>query len=147
MHSSIEQHTDIKQVIDDLIHTATTYDTDTLARIYHDDLEVIMVDADHNVNTATKKDFIAIFDAKRQAGDGPMNTWAEYHHITKNGDNAHVVLSRKNNLNGQDMKLFLDIDLRYVDARWQVTREAIQLSPLAANSLATSPLTKNAEEK
>ena len=48
---------EVKQVIDDLIQTATSYDVDTLERIYHDDLKVIMVDTQDNVNTADKAAF------------------------------------------------------------------------------------------
>lgn len=126
------QQTEVRQAIDDLIQTATTYDVDTLERIYHDTLKVVMIDTDHNVNTADKATFKGLFASKRDAGDPPMNTWAKYHSIDVNGTDAHVLLSRKNDLSGVNMDLTLSIDLVLEDGRWQVVREVIFLRPEAA---------------
>ncbi|MBT8154669.1 nuclear transport factor 2 family protein [Epibacterium ulvae] len=123
---------DVRQAIDDLIQTATTYDVATLDRIYHDDLHVVMIDHEHNLNTANKEAFKGLFASKRDAGDQPMNTWAKFHSIDVNGDKAHVLLSRKNDLSGVNMDLTLSIDLTFQDARWQVLREVIFLKPEAA---------------
>ena len=120
---------EVKKAIDELIQTATTYDIETLDRIYHDDMTVVMVDTDDNVNTADKAAFKDIFKSKKEAGDPPMDTWAKYHRIDVNGDKARVLLSRKNNLSGTNMILFLSIDLMFEDNRWQVLREVIFLRP------------------
>jgi len=129
MTTENKQQKDVRQAIDDLIKTATTYDVETLARIYHDDLQVIMIDTDHNVNLADKSTFTDLFKMKRDAGDPPMNTWSQYHRIDVEGNNAHVLLSRKNDLSGTNMDLILSIDLVLEDQRWQVTREVIFLRP------------------
>lgn len=123
------QETEVRQVIDDLIATATSYDIDTLDRIYHDDMTVEMIDTEDNLNTADKAAFKALFQSKRDAGDPPMNTWAKFHRITVTGENAHVLLSRKNDLSGTMMRLLLSIDLVHEDGRWQVSREVIFLRP------------------
>ncbi len=120
---------EVRQAIDDLIQTATNYDVDVLERIYHDDLQVIMVDTEDNVNIADKAAFKGLFKSKAEAGDPPMNTWAKYHRIDIDGDKAHVLLSRKNDLSGTNMILTLSIDLVHEDGRWQVTREVIFLRP------------------
>lgn len=120
---------EVRQAIDDLIQTATTYDVEALGRIYHDSLHVVMIDTDHNVNIADKATFKGLFASKRDAGDPPMNTWAKFHRIEVNGDDAHVLLSRKNDLNGTNMDLMLSIDLVHEDDRWQVAREVIFLRP------------------
>ena len=120
---------EVKKAIDELIQTATTYDIETLDRIYHDDMTVVMVDTDDNVNIADKAAFKDIFKSKKEAGDPPMDTWAKYHRIDVNGDKARVLLSRKNNLSGTNMILFLSIDLMFEDNRWQVLREVIFLRP------------------
>jgi len=60
-----------------------------------------------------------------------MNTWVEFHHIQADAENGLVVLTRKNNLAGQDMLVNLSIDLKYTDQRWQVTREVIFLHPIS----------------
>lgn len=119
----------VRQAIDELIQTATGYDTAVLDRIYHDDMIVIMVDHKDNLSTANKEAFINLFAIKRAAGDPPMNTWAKYHHITVDGNKAHVLLARKNDLSGENMHLTLSIDLVFEDNRWQVIREVISLRP------------------
>ncbi|WP_299184028.1 nuclear transport factor 2 family protein [uncultured Aquimarina sp.] len=126
-----ETHTTdaVKTVIEDLIQTATSYDVDVLDKIYHNDLNVIMIDTQDNLNTANKEAFKGLFQSKKDAGDPPMNTWANFHKIDVNGDNAHVLLSRKNDLSGQEQILLLSIDLVFEDNRWQVTREVIFLRP------------------
>lgn len=125
------EQADVRKAIDELIQTATTYDVETLDRIYHDDLEVIMIDTDHNLNFANKEGFKGLFKSKGEAGDPPMNTWAKYHNVTVNGNKAHVLLSRKNDLSGTNMNLILSIDLILEDDRWQVLREVIFLRPEA----------------
>lgn len=122
---------EVRRAIDDLIQTATTYDVETLDRIYHDTLHVVMIDHEHNVNTANKEAFKGLFASKRDAGDPPMNTWAKFHSIEVEGSNAHVLLSRKNDLSGTNMDLTLSIDLVHEGGRWQVTREVIFLAPEA----------------
>lgn len=119
----------VKSVIEALIQTATSYDLDTLDSIYHDELHVVMVDTSDNVSTADKNVFKGILQAKREAGNPPMNTWAKYHRIEVKGDTANVLLSRKNDLSGQPMILFLSIDLVHEDDRWQVLREVVFLRP------------------
>jgi ketosteroid isomerase-like protein len=119
----------VKFAIDELIQTATNYDVDVLERIYHDDLEVIMIDTDDNVSTANKAAFKGLFQKKKEDGESPMNTWAKYHRVDVQGDKANVLLSRKNDLSGQNMILILSIDLTFEDERWQVLREVIFLRP------------------
>ncbi|WP_026971192.1 hypothetical protein [Aliagarivorans marinus] len=126
MSNATEQ---VKQVIDDLIQTATSYDVEALDRIYHDELKVLMIDHQDNLSEANKDAFIELFKAKKQAGDPPMDTWAKYHSVVASGDSAHVLLSRKNNLSGHPMKLLLSIDLKRSEERWQVYREVIHLQP------------------
>lgn len=119
----------VRKTIEELIQTATSYDVDALDRIYHDELQVLMIDTEHNVNTANKAMFTELFRSKRDAGDPPMNTWSKFHKIDVNGNNAHVLLSRKNDLNGQSMDLILSIDMVFESDRWQVMREVIFLRP------------------
>ncbi len=119
----------VKNVIEELIQTATNYDVETLDRIYHDNLNVIMLDIHDNLDTANKEGFKALFQSKKDAGDPPMNTWAKFHKIEIEGDTAHVLLSRKNNLSGIEQILILSIDLVFEDNRWQVSREVIFLRP------------------
>ena len=119
---------DVKQTIERLIQTASHYDLDALDKIYHDQMEVVMVDPSGQVHTADKISFKEMIQARKDE-DAPMNTWVQFHHIQANAENGLVVLSRKNNLAGQDMLLNLSIDLKLEDQRWQVIREVIFLHP------------------
>jgi hypothetical protein len=129
MNSLTATENEVKHTVENLISIATSYDLESLANIYHDELKVTMVGADGSVNFASKNDFMNIFKTKKEAGDPPMNTWSDWHHLEASDSKGLVVLSRKNNLNGTDMKLFLSIDLSFEDGRWQVMREVIYLQP------------------
>lgn len=119
----------VKRTIEELIETATTYDTNSLDRIYHDDLQVMMIDTSGKLDHVNKEQFKSLFAAKRKAGDPPMNTWADYHHVQADEQKAHVLLSRKNDLSGKEQTLVLSIDLVFESERWQVIREVIFLRP------------------
>jgi len=119
----------VRKAIDELIATATSYDVDVLDRIYHDKLEVIMIDTEDNVTVADKAAFKGLFQSRKDAGEPPMSTWAKFHRIDVQGERAHVLLSRKNDLSGTNMILTLGIDLVLEDGRWQVQRELIFLRP------------------
>ncbi|EKO3631376.1 nuclear transport factor 2 family protein [Vibrio metschnikovii] len=121
---------DVKKTIEKLIQTASHYDLEALEKIYHDQMEVVMIDPSGQVHTADKASFIEIFQARKEE-NAPMNTWVEFHHIQADAENGLVVLTRKNNLAGQDMLVNLSIDLKYTDQRWQVTREVIFLHPIS----------------
>ena len=108
----------IRKTIESLIATATTFDVEKLDEIYHDSLHVLMIDA----SGQTFKD---LFQSKRDNGDEPLNTWAEFIHIECNQTNGHAVLRRKVNLTRTEQKIALSIDLIWEDSRWQVTREVI----------------------
>ncbi len=108
---------EVQQAMDDLIQTATSYDINELDRLYHDNMTVTMINTNDELSTANKDDFKGLFRAKRDAGDPPMNTWAKYHSIEVNGDSAHVLLSRKNDLSGQDMILTLILLMRMIVGR------------------------------
>lgn len=119
----------VKQTIDDLIHTATNFDTEALEKIYHDQLDVIMIDHNAQLNRNNKAGFIQLFRTLGESNSAPLNTWAQYHLVQADEQRGHVVLSRKNNITGQDVHLTLSIDLIHEDGRWQVLREVIYLRP------------------
>lgn len=119
----------VKDTIDELINVATTFDIEALDRIYHDKLSVVMIDQDSNINIADKAAFKAIFQSKKDNGDAPLSTEASYNHIHADEDDAHVLITRKVNLTGEDQVLVLSIDLVRNDIGWQVIREVIYAKP------------------
>lgn len=122
----------VKAAMEELIDCATRYDIEALDRIYHNNLHITMITPDYQVNTANKTQFQALFSQRKAQGDAPMNTWAAWHHIHINNNDAVVVLSRINSVGGEEMRLDCSIDLVFEDDRWQVIREEIFFKPLIA---------------
>ncbi len=119
-----------KATIESLIGAGTTFDINQLELIYHNDLQVIMIDEEGQKMIADKATFKNLFETKKKNGDPPLNTWAEYNHIEATADKAHVIVTRKVNLTGEERKLTLSIDLVKEANRWQVIREVIFSQPL-----------------
>ncbi len=115
----------VKQVINDLISAGTSFDIGQLERIYHDDLQVLMITEDGNITEANKDGFKAMFQSKLDAGAPALNTWADFNHIQADDQNAHVLVRRKVKLMEDEQDLILSIDLVHEDDRWQVIREVI----------------------
>lgn len=120
---------EVTQVINDLIKAGTSYDVAQLDLIYHDSLKVIMIDMHGKVTQADKNAFKTMFQTKRDNCDPPLNTWADFNHVTADARNAHVLVTRKVKLMEEEQKLVLSIDLIHDDGRWQVTREVILVQP------------------
>ncbi len=121
--------TAIKQTIQALIEAGTSYNIEALERIYHDTLEVIMIDEKEHVMIANKTTFKQLFKDKKVNGDAPLNTWANFNHVQGDEHKGHVLVTRKVNLTGTENQLVLSIDLVYEDNRWQVIREVIFSKP------------------
>ena len=119
----------IKESLNALITAGTTFDIDALEKIYHDDLQVTMIDVEGNVNNADKSAFKGIFEAKKKEGAAPLNTWSKLHQISVEGDKAHVLLSRKVSLGDAEQDITLSIDWQKNDETWQVMREVIFIQP------------------
>lgn len=115
----------IKKAIDNLIKVATTFDVEQLELIYHDNLQVIMISPEGQKVISDKEAFKNLFQSKKDNGDVPLSTWAEFYHIEMNEKHGHVILTRKVNLTGQEQQIMLSIDLIWEKERWQVTREVI----------------------
>ena len=117
--------TSVLDAIHELIAAGTSFDVDQLERLYHDSLTVLMVAPDGQVSESSKADFKSLFQAKRDAGDPPLNTAARFLHSQANDDTAHVIVERSVALGPVEQDITLSIDLIFEDGRWQVTREVI----------------------
>lgn len=123
----------VKDAIDELITAGTTFDIEALEKIYHDDLQVTMIDSDGNVNNSDKSAFKSLFETKKREGSDPLNTWSKLHKVDARDHDAHVLISRKVSLVDQEQDLTLSIDLVKVGKQWQVIREVIFVQPLSSN--------------
>lgn len=122
----------IREAMDHLIDRATNFDIEALDKIYHDDFHTTLVMPDNTVQTFNKTEFKAHFAKQAEEQDAPqLNTWADWHDFHILGDSAVCVLTRKHSgMNGEEMLLLCNIELRFEDGRWQVLREQIYLRPL-----------------
>lgn len=122
----------IRAAMDHLIDRATNYDIEALESIYHEDFHTTLVMPDSSVKTYDKQAFKEHFAKQAEAGGEPLNSWADWHDFHVLGDSAVCVLTRKHSgMNGEEMRLFCNIEWRFEDQRWQVLREQIFLRPLA----------------
>ncbi|EHI5139719.1 nuclear transport factor 2 family protein [Vibrio alginolyticus] len=121
----------IREAMDHLIDRATNFDIEALDSIYHEDFHTTLIMPDSTVQTFNKVEFKAHFAKQAEEGKNQLNTWAEWHDFHILGDSAVCVLSRKHSgMNGEEMLLLCNIELRFEDERWQVLREQIFLRPL-----------------
>ncbi|EME3979638.1 hypothetical protein ACSKC7_002165 [Vibrio alginolyticus] len=121
----------IREAMDHLIDRATNFDIEALDSIYHEDFHTTLIMPDNTVQTFNKVEFKAHFAKQAEEGKTQLNTWAEWHDFHILGDSAVCVLSRKHSgMNGEEMLLLCNIELRFEDERWQVLREQIFLRPL-----------------
>ncbi|MGK0414433.1 MAG: sucrose-6-phosphate hydrolase SacC (GH32 family) [Polaribacter sp.] len=119
----------LKQTIENLIQVATNFDIEHLKLIYHDNMQVIMINKDGQKMISDKEAFVNLFQTKKNDGETSLNTWAEFNHIEVHENKGHVIVTRKINLTGEEQKITLSIDLIWEDKRWQVTREVIFTHP------------------
>ena len=119
----------VRATVEALIAAGTTSDLGGLDRLYHRDMKILMIDTDGNLNRFDKRGFIDMLAATVREAGRPASTWAQYNAVEANGDQGHVLITRKVQLGGEDKVLVLSIDLRHEDGRWQVTREVIFARP------------------
>lgn len=121
----------VKEAMLHLIDRATNFDTQALDSIYHQDFHTTLVLPDGKVETYNKSEFITHFEKQAKAGKNQLNTWADWHDFHILNNTAVCVLTRQHSgMNGEEMRLLCNIELRFEDNRWQVIREAIFLRPL-----------------
>ena len=120
---------EVRSVIEGLIQEVSQNNIAHLDEVYHDDLQVIMLDPADELVVLDKD---AMKDVVRQAlaqNSGTVGTWVKFHDVRVADETAHVLLSRKNELAGPDKQLTLGIDLKHDDNRWQIIREVIVIRP------------------
>ena len=119
----------LKQAIENVIKVGTTFDIKQLEYIYHENVQVIMVGQNGLNGILDKQSIKAMFQAKKDNGDSPLNDSVEFNLIQANGDSGHVIVTRKVNLTGVEQRLVFSIDLIKKGDSWLVTREVVVAQP------------------
>lgn len=116
---------DVRKTIENLIENGSTYNIDELDRIYHNRLDIMMIDERGEVSRMDKAQNMEVFRLKRDQRAEPLSRWAEFNYVQGSGNQGRVVVTRKMRLRGQPEKFVLVIDLVREDSRWQVIREIV----------------------
>ncbi|MEX0349205.1 MAG: hypothetical protein AB3N15_07235 [Paracoccaceae bacterium] len=118
------QATAVKATLDDLIAGVSGHALDVLERTYHEDMQIYLMMGSETLVRNDKPGFMAhIQEVMGDAVD--HNVWARYHLVEADDTNGHILISRKNNLTGQEEIITLSIDFVFEDGRWQIIREVI----------------------
>ncbi|WP_298817032.1 hypothetical protein [uncultured Roseibium sp.] len=131
MSRTDDQATAVRAVIERLIENVSANTASILNETYHDDMTVIMLSPEDKAIVLDKQQMTETVTTTLEQNNGAIGTWAKFHHVSVNGDTAHVLLSRRNELTGPDQQITLGIDLVNQDDRWQITREVIVTRPVS----------------
>ena len=125
-HKDIKTEEGLEASLQRLITPDKDFGRDDLQEIYHEDMNVIIIDDKGSKNEFRKPTFMDLIGGKiDNREEHKSNNWAKFHHINIEGDNGHVIVERKLNLTGTKTKLLVNIDFIWQDERWQITREVI----------------------
>ena len=115
----------VRDTIEALIQAGTNSDTIGLDKIYHSDMQILMLDESGDLTRFDKPAFMAMLAESVRGSRPEDHQWARFDSVDANDQRGHVLITRKVPLGGDRKVLTLSIDLVFEDQRWQVTREVI----------------------
>lgn len=121
------QATELKKELDKLIASAASEDFSILDNIYHDNMQIYLLDANNTLHRMDKPGFKQHVIESTKTAQAPQ-IWSKYHLVEADKHNGHIIISRKVNLTGEQQLVTLSIDFVFEDDRWQITREVIFVS-------------------
>lgn len=119
----------VRATIEALVEHGSRYHVDELERIYHRDLEVVMIDEDGEVAVTSRDENMAYFRSRHDDGASPLSRWTRFNHIAAGDRTGHVLVTRRMQFRDRPERLLLSIDLVREDGRWQVIREVVFIRP------------------
>jgi hypothetical protein len=132
MKHETEHTIEVRRTIERLIENGSTYDLEYLDRLYHERLQVFVIDDSGAVTVLDKAANMSVFRAKRDGGAEPLSRWARFNDVQTAGHSGFVIVTQRMNLRGRAEEEFvLAIHLVFEDARWQVTHETVFVRPPA----------------
>lgn len=120
--------------LDDLMRAGVSADLPALQRIYHRDLQIMMLDDKGQLATLDKTACLNMLEQTFKGENPEQHLWSEVHAVEVAGDNGHVLVSREIPLGGAPMRVDLSIDFVFEDGRWQVIREVNFARPAEAQA-------------
>jgi hypothetical protein len=121
--------TGVRAAIEDLMNVAILGEAKGLDRIYHNDMQILMLDISGELARFDKTGFMALMANSVKDTNPDDHKWARFNAVEANGDQGHVLITRRVPIGDTRKVLELSIDLIFEDGRWQVTREVIFAHP------------------
>lgn len=109
--------------VDELMRAGVSANLHALQRIYHKDLQIMMLDNNGQLMTMDKPACLNMLEQTFNGKNPEDHLWSNIHAVSTTGDTGHVLISRKIPMGGPEMKVDLSIDFVFEDGRWQVIRE------------------------
>lgn len=119
----------VRATIEALMSAGTQGDLSGLNQIYHEDMQILMLDEQGELMRFDKNSFMRMIADTVRGSDPADHKWAQFNAVDADENRGHVLITRKVPLAGDRKKLTLSIDLEFQDDRWQVMREVIFVRP------------------
>lgn len=120
---------EVKRTVEHLIKSGSAYELEELDKIYSTELKIVMINENSQVITFNREENMALFAAKRRAGDAPLDTYADFNYVEASESFGHVIVTRKMALGDRVDKIIFSLYLKKIDTVWQVYRETAFIQP------------------
>ncbi len=120
---------EVRQTVQHLIASGSSYDVDSLERIYHRDLKIIKIDERDDVTVINRKENMDFFRARLESGAELLSREAKFLHAEADDRSGYVVVVRRMKFTDRFEKSVFSIRLIWEDARWQVIDETAFVQP------------------
>lgn len=127
---NIKEKQEVLETVNHLIERGSQYDVEALEQLYHPELELLLIDEHSNVKKLTRIENMQIFREKRNAGDTPISTAAEFNYVESDGQTARVIVTRCMALTGRPEKSVFSLILVHEQDRWQIIHETVFSQPV-----------------
>lgn len=124
---TVQHNPEIVEFIDVLAETGSHYRIEEMEDLYTEDLGFLVVTPEGGVARFSKKEMLAEFGERRDAGDAPLSTERRILHIEEQGDEATALLYRR--MSHRADPAMYELRLRRTGGRWRVSGETVSPWP------------------
>jgi hypothetical protein len=128
---------EIRDVVLQVIHKASTYDIEALETLYAPDQSILFITRDGAVDRSPRKRVIAEFAERRDSGEPPLLTEHRILYIDQQQDSAVALLYRR--MSDSASPFLYELRLRRDAGTWRVSGETVTPWPDVADAGAFLP--------
>lgn len=122
-------NTEVRTVIECLIHNGCHYNLEELDELYHPDLKIIIINETGQILTFNRQENMDFFAAKKASGAPPLDTSVEFNYIEANSITAYAIVTRYMNMGYRPEKIIFSLELKKTSGTWQIYRETAFAQP------------------